>query len=68
MIFMGVVIDQNAFVTVMTSLLRNGGKEGCITHQVIRLFIVYDMSMKRHMQVYSPFHIHAGGGYGKGVK
>jgi hypothetical protein len=23
-IFMGVVIDQNAFVTIMTSLLRNG--------------------------------------------
>jgi hypothetical protein len=32
-----------------------------ITHQVIRLFIVYDMSMKRHIQVYSPFHIHASG-------
>jgi hypothetical protein len=28
MIFMGVVIDQNSFVTIMTSLLSNGEKKG----------------------------------------
>jgi hypothetical protein len=27
-IFMGVVIDQNAFITITTSLLRNGEKKG----------------------------------------